>query len=553
MTPDLIVANGAILTMDDARPRAEALAVAGGRVSALGSDAEIAPLAGPETRVIDADGATVLPGFVEAHMHLFVGAAELDHLSLDGVSGAEALAAAVAAYAAARPDDAVIMAQAASYALLGEGRRVTRHDLDAILPDRPFAITAADHHTVWANTAALRLSGLLTGLAVGPGNEVVMGADGLAEGELREGEAFQPIIRLAGGERARLGLSTGGEPDPAPTPEERAFDRAILRNGLKHCARHGITAIHNMDGNRYTLELLSEIEAEGALTARVRVPFHFKTFMDLDALDRAEEMTRAFASDTLRSGFVKLFMDGVIESWTAVMLEDFADRPGWRGEPLFEAARFAEIATEIDRRGLQIAVHAIGDGAVRTVLDGYAAARRANGPRDSRHRIEHIEVIHPDDIPRFAELGVIASMQPPHRPDPKGWAMEPIRSALGPARWPCAYATDDLRRAGARMVFSTDWPVSPIDPLPSLAAAIDRTPWAEGLSAQASTLMQALAHYTRDGAYAGFAEDRIGRLAPGMLADVVVLSGDVEAVDADGLRTLRAAATIAGGRVVWEG
>jgi predicted amidohydrolase YtcJ len=242
----------------------------------------------------------------------------------------------------------------------------------------------------------------------------------------------------------------------------------------------------------------------------------------------------------------------VLEGWTAVMIEDYADRPGWRGEPLFEPARFAAIATEIDRRGLQIAVHAIGDGGVRITLDAYAAARAANGPRDSRHRVEHIESLHPDDIPRFAEMGVIASMQPLHRPDGPPLPGDPIRDRLGPARWPSAYATDTLRRAGARVAFASDWPVSPIDPMLSIRAATVRTPWAAALPAQASTLHEAVAHYTRDAAFAEFAEGRKGAITPGFLADLVVLSADLEATAPDALDEARPVATVCGGRVVWQ-
>ncbi len=228
-----------------------------------------------------------------------------------------------------------------------------------------------------------------------------MGPDGLAAGELREIDAFAPILRLAGLGRESAGLVTGGEPEPSPTAAERAFDRALLKRGLAWCARHGITSIHNMDGNLYTLALLEEIEDEDALICRVRVPFHMKSFMPLAALDKARAMAERYRSDTLSSGFVKVFYDGVLESWTAAMIEDYADKPGTRGVPLFTPEHFAEVAVAADRLGLQIAVHAIGDAAVRAVLDGYQAAAAANGRRDSRHRIEHIEVIHPADIPRF--------------------------------------------------------------------------------------------------------------------------------------------------------
>ncbi|MBX3569128.1 MAG: amidohydrolase [Rhizobiaceae bacterium] len=548
---DIIIVNGRVRTMDPDRPRVEAVAAAGGRIVALGDNASIHDLAGPTTRVIDAGGASVLPGFIEGHMHLFSGAAELAHLQLHGVHGFEALETAARIYAALNPDRPLVLGQSADYTILGVGRSVTRHDLDRILPDRPFALAAADHHTMWANTKALEAAGILHGKAVGPGNEVVMGSDGRAAGELREGEAFGPVLALAREERCRLGLSTGGEPDPMPTPAERDGDRAIMRRGLDWCARHGITSIHNMDGNLYQLELLSEIEAAGDLACRVKIPFHFKNFMDLSDLEKASRMAGSYRSEWLSSGMVKMFYDGVLDSWTAVMLEDYADRPGWRGEPLFSPERFAEIATEIDRRGLQIAVHAIGDGAVRAVLDGYEAAAKANGRRDSRHRIEHIELTTQADIARFAPLGVIASMQPAHPPGGGGFPMEPTVSRIGRARWADAYPVRTLQQAGASIVFASDWPVAPIDPLLGMRCAVERTPWAEALPSQNLTLDQAIAAYTSGGAYAEFAEHRKGRLRPGYLADIVVLDADIDSVETERLNEVSPRFTICGGRITF--
>jgi predicted amidohydrolase YtcJ len=429
---------------------------------------------------------------------------------------------------------------------------VTRHHLDRIIADRPFAMTSPDHHTMWANTKALELASLLHGRRLGPGNEIVMAADGLAEGELREGEAFGPILELAGEGRVRLGLSTGGEPDPYPNASQLASDRAIIKRGLTWCARHGITSIQNMDGNLYQLQLLAEIEAEGTLICRTQIPFHFKNFMNPDALAKASTMREAYRSDRLSSGLVKFFMDGVLDSWTAVMIEPYADRPGWVGEPLFTQDSFNAAVIEADRRGLQIAVHAIGDGAVRSVLDGYEAAQRANGKRDSRHRIEHIEVIHADDIPRFAELGVIASMQPPHPPGSMGLPLEPTVSRIGRERWPLSYAWRTLKDAGARIVFASDWPVSSIDPIAGIQAAIMRRPWSESDPDQSFSLHEALAAYTTDAAYAGFAEGRTGMLKPGFLADLVVLTGDLEETVPEDLHTLRPMATICGGRITYE-
>ncbi len=550
--PDLVVINGRLLTMDGSGAPASALAIAGNRILAVGDTAAIGALAGPRTRIVDAAQATVLPGFMESHMHLFAGAAELDHLQLAGVSGRETLARAIRDHAAKHPSEPVLLAQGADYTILAGTTRVTRHDLDQAIRDRPFAMAAADHHTMWANTLALDKAGLLHGRKLAPGHEIVMGSDGLATGELREIDAFAPILRLAGLGRESAGLVTGGEPEPAPTAAERTLDRKLLKRGLAWCARHGITSIHNMDGNLYTLELLQEIEEEDALICRVRVPFHMKSFMPLEALAKARAMAERYRSDTLSSGFVKVFYDGVLDSWTAAMIEDYADKPGTRGVPLFTPEHFAEVAVAADRLGLQIAVHAIGDGAVRAVLDGYRAAAAANGRRDSRHRIEHIEVIHPADIPRFRELGVIASMQPRHAPGTMGLPLEPTVSRIGEKRWPWSYAWRTLREAGARLVFATDWPVSPIDPLASIQAALTRPRWKSDLPDQRQSLDQALRSYTADGAYAEFKEDLKGVLRQGALADVVVLSGDIAATPPEQIAELTVATTICKGRVTYQ-
>jgi predicted amidohydrolase YtcJ len=549
MKPETIVTNARVLTMDATLPRAEAVAVGAGRITAVGGRAEVEALAGPGTRVVDAGGATLLPGFVESHMHLALGGLELGHLQLGGVHGAEALAQAVRSYAAAHPDAPIVLAQGCDYAILG--RPPTRADLDAILPDRPLALTAADHHTAWANTAALRAAGILHGARLPAGHEVVMGADGLATGELREFEAFAPVLALSGETRLRLGIATGGEPDPWPDAALRAVDREAVAAGLAHAARHGITQIVNMDGHRYLLVLLRELQAAGRLTARVKVPFHFKPQMDLAELDRASAMAAEFDDAWLSSGFVKMFMDGVIDSGTAFLLEDYADAPGQRGAPLFAPDRFAAICTEADRRGLQIAVHAIGDAAVRATLDGFAAARAANGPRDARHRIEHIELIHPDDIPRLAELGVTASLQPSHPPGAMDFPLEPTLGRIGRARWPHAYLWRTLRDAGAPLAFASDWPVADIDVLRSVQAALTRKPY-EGAADERIGLLPTLAAYTAGGAWAAHREHVTGTIRAGRAADLVLLGGDIEATPPEAVAGLGVRLTMAGGRIVHE-
>jgi len=549
---DILIVNGRVLTLDGKGSRAEAVAIAGNEILFAGDAESAKVLRHKGTRVIDAQGATVLPGFIESHMHIFSGAAELDQLHLTGVAGFAQLAEAVRGYAQSRPQAKLIVAQGADYTILSKEERVTRHHLDRIIPDRPFMMFSPDHHTAWANTAALERAQVLNGRDVGVGSEIVIGADGRASGELREGGAIDPVRALGGAGRERLGLETGGEPPVQPTPSERAADREIIKRGLAHCARHGITSFHNMDGNLYQLELLSEIDRESGLPVRARIPFHMKNFMKLSELEKASEMHRRYRSDRLRSGFVKMFMDGVIDSTTAVMFDGYADRSIKNGDPLFSAEHFNEIAVEADRRGLQIAVHAIGDGAVTSVLNGYAAAARANGRRDSRHRIEHIEVVLPQDIERFAGLGVVASMQPPHPPGTMGLPLEPTVSLIGEERWPYSYAWQTLRKAGARLAFGSDWPVSDINPMRGIHAAVTRKAWKKGLPEQKQSLEDTLAGYTSDGAWTEFMEDRKGRLVPGMLADIVVLAGDIEAVAPAAIDTLTPVATICDGRITYE-
>jgi len=554
MKADVIITNGRVMTMDEANPRAEAVAIGGNRIVRVGSKAGILELKSGSTRIIDAAGGSVLPGFIEAHMHLFSGAAELDNLDLYSVRGFSQLIETLKSYAAQQPGKRLLVANQANYAILSDSERLTRHHLDQAIPDRPLLCVAPDHHTAWANSAALKAAGILRGKLLPLGNEIVLGSDGLANGELREGEAIRLVYKLKeGGNRDRLGLETGGEPHPSPSAQERAYDRGIIKRGLDYAASFGITSIHNMDGNFYTCELLDEINQQGGFTARVEVPYHFKNFMPLANLENASELSRRYNTDRLHSGRVKIFIDGVLDSWTAVMVEPYADKPGFAGELLFSPDHFTEVATECDRRGLQISVHAIGDGAVRTVLDGYEAARKANGVRDGRHRIEHIEVIHPDDIGRFRELGVIASMQPLHPPGSMGLPLEPTVSRIGEARWPYSYAWRTLKIAGARLVLASDWPVSALNPLISIQSAVTRGVWKKGLPEQRLTLHEAIAGYTRDGAYAEFREDRKGMLKAGMLADTVVLGADIESHDPEAIKEIPVRTTICDGKVTFGG
>ncbi len=546
--PDVLIVNARVLTMDEGQPRAEAVYVRGGKIAAVGSRAEVTAKAEPSARVIDAGGRTVMPGFVESHLHLVLGGAELQHLQLGGVHGLEPLRAAFAAYGLANPGKPLLMAQGAAYDLLGYA--TTRVDLDAVMADRPIAMTAPDHHTVWANTMALTQAGLLHGATLPAGHEVMMGPDGTATGELREFEAFSAVIALGGELRLNLGIATGEEPEPWPTDTERATDKAKIAAGLAHCAAHGITSIVNMDGNSYTLHLLREMQIEGRLTARIKVPFHFKPHMGLADLDRATVMTAQYNDDWLTCGFVKMFMDGVVDSRTAYMLNDYPGQPGHRSVPLFDAATFSGICCEIDRRGLQIAVHAIGDGAVRQTIDGFAAAHALN-PRDARHRIEHIELIDRADIPRLAALGITASLQPPHVPGAMDFPLGAMEAVIPKARWRDAYLSASLVEQGAKVAFASDWPVTDVSVLRGIQASLTRQPF-DGAQDQRLDLMSTLHAYTAGGAWAAHSDHLTGRIIPGLAGDLVMLDGDIEAVAKADIGNMGIALTICGGKITHQ-
>ena len=551
-SPDHVILNGAIITFDPANPEAEALAITGGLISAVGTTAEIKTLAGAATRIFDAQGGSVLPGFIDSHVHLFGGSVELACLDLYGVEGLDAMAAEIRPYADSNPDERLIFCVQADYDILGTGHTLTRHDLDEILSDRPLAMFAPDHHTIWANTTALEATDLLRGKEVDAGSQIVIGQDGLATGELLEPGAYGPILTLTRhGGRELLGLVTGADPKPAPTREERQMDKDVIERGLRHCAAQGITGLHNMDGNTYQLELLKELEAEGRLLCRTEVPFHLKGTDPIERLSEAAEMRARFQGDKVWCNRLKMFIDGVIDSGTALMLQPYPGSEANSGDEVFTQEHFEAACTEADRMGLQISVHAIGDAGVRRTLDAYQAAISANGKRDSRHRIEHLEVMHPDDIPRLAELGVVASIQPGHAPTGHIFPPTGVSKHLHDHQIPGAFAWQDIRNTGAPVIFSTDWPVIPVDVMPNIKAAIAPLDLGPEWRDQSQSLRDTLASYTRDNAWVEFNEAQKGQLKPGMMADIVVMSHDLEALAPTAITDASAVLTICDGKVTF--
>jgi hypothetical protein len=528
---DLLIMNAAVYTVDQANPRAEAVAVKGNTIVFVGSTAEAEAWRGPETQVIEGHGRTLLPGFIDSHFHLLHGAETLADMQLHKVASLADLRAAVTTYAATHPDLPVLCGVGLRYGLPTPDEPLTRHHLDALERERPLILIAYDVHTVWANTAALERAGLLHGLPGVAG--VIMGADGLATGELREPPACDPVLNLI----------------PEVDDQRR---RELMRQGLAYLASLGVTSVHNMNGDANEAAFYAALEDLSELTLRVYVPYSVTPETPLTALaEEAVAMRSQFNSELVRAGCVKFFMDGVFESYTAVSLQAYPDQPHNFGEPIFGTDHFARMATEADRLGLQIFVHACGDGAVRRVLDGYEVAQRVNGRRDSRHRVEHIELIHPDDVPRFAQLGVVASMQPIHSPlspeDTDVW-----RQRVRPQRWQDAFAWRTLREAGATLAFGSDWPVASPDPLLGMAAALTRQPWQPGQPSHQQTLAEAIASYTRDAAYAEFQEDKKGQIKVGYWADLVLLTADIFATPPEEIADVRVGLTVCNGRIVYE-
>jgi predicted amidohydrolase YtcJ len=524
---DFIITHARVLTQNAAQPRAEAVAVRGNRIVWVGEAADSGGWRGPGTRVVDGQHSTLVPGFIDSHFHLLWGCRWLSGAQLYEATTTEQAGALVREYAAAHPAEPWVLGRGLRYDVL-----TTRQQLDAIAADRPMYLGAYDGHTGWANTKALAMAGILhSGEWPAPNSVIVRDAHGVATGELRE--AAQEAVRQL-------------------IPElDSARERELLKLGLAGMARAGITSVHNMNGDMSELSLYAAMEDTGELTLRVYVPYHVKPETTVEMLAEADEMAWV-KGDLARGGAAKFFMDGVLESYTALMIEPYADLPDSRGDSLYSLEHFTRLAAECDRRGLQIFVHCCGDGAVRRTLDGYEAVQRLNGRRDSRHRIEHIEVIHPDDLPRFRQLGVLGSVQPLHAPphvnDGDVW---PARA--GHDRWPLSFAWRTLRNAGVPLAFGSDWPVVTYDVMLGLHAALNRAPWAPGQPEHKQTLDETLASYTRDAAYAEFMENEKGQLKPGRLADLVLLSGDLENTPPESVTDVKPVLTMVDGRVVFEG
>jgi hypothetical protein len=526
---DLIIQNARAITLDSRHPFASQIAISGSRILYVGEDAT--PFRAAHTRMIDAQQHTVMPGITDTHFHLEFGSRMLLELQAHTATDLQSLRRLVQEYAAAHPDRWIV-GHGLRYNI-ADGAPLTRQHLDEIESQRPLLLIAFDYHTIWANTIALLRAGLLNGAVTPAGSEIVMGSDGLATGELREPGAYDPLLALR----------------PEFTPEQ---EREALLTGMRLAASLGITGVQNMNGTPSTLEMYAALENTGELLLRVSVPYDIKPETDLALIEREALPMAHHRSPMVRTGYIKLFMDGVIESGTALLVESYADQPGYTGTALYTADHFNRIALEADRLGLQIAVHAVGDGAVRRTLDGYERAQRTNGKRDSRHRIEHIELLHPADLPRFAALGVVASMQPIHAPAELDGSDTPWLNRVPQHDWSRAFPWQTIRASGVRLVFGSDWPVASLNPWHGIAFSLTRQPLQAGHPDQRQTLENALHAYTTDAAYVDFQEKNRGKLTAGLLADLIVLDRDLFEADPAKIAEIKPILTICHGRVTYE-
>jgi hypothetical protein len=534
---DLIIINGKVFARDG-ESGAEAVAIQGNKVLRVGSNREIQRLRRTQTIVVDARGGSVLPGFNDAHVHLVSGGLALDQLNLAEADTLDAVKETIRAWAEANPHREWVRGRGWSYASFGQGLP-TRQLLDALVPDRPAYLVAYDGHTGWANSEALRLAGI-TRRSPDPENGTILK-------EVRTGEPTGVLKEAA--------MSLMQQAMPAPTRDDRL---SAIRAAMIEAHRVGITSVQNAGGSPEDFELYGELRRRGELTVRVYQALPVgpeTTASDLDALDTVRER---FADDpVLKTGAVKLMVDGVVETGTAAMLAPYATSPTETGRMRMTPDALARLVVELDRRGWQVMAHAIGDAAIRSTLDAYERAIRSNPEpaRGRRHRIEHVETPDPEDLRRFGALGVVASLQPVHGfppADTDPWALN-----LGPERAARGWMSNSLLKSKAPLAFGSDWPVASLDPLAGVFVAVNRTsregdPPGGWQPAERIALRDAVRAYTSGAAWASFDEQRKGRLDRDMLADIVILSVDIFAVPPDELGDAEVVMTIADGRIVYR-
>jgi predicted amidohydrolase YtcJ len=524
---DLILEGGVVVTLDDARPRASALALRDGRIVAVGGAEEMRPLTGPGTRKIPLAGRAVVPGLTDAHVHVEGLGTALERLDLVGAASLEEALARVAEAAKKAP---------AGEWLLGRGwdqndwpgkRFPTAADLDRVLGDRPAYLVRIDGHAAWASSAALQRAGVTATTADPEGGRILRDAAGHASGVLVD-KAMALVSTII----------------PEPPREVR---KRRLAAGLRECARAGLTSVHDAGVGLTLVDLYKELLAEGALPTRVYVMLKADEFLAAPSALRPEI---GLGDGRLTVRAIKVVADGALGSRGALLLQPYADEPGTRGLATIEPERFRTLLKRALAQGFQVATHAIGDAANRMVLDEYQAAFGPAGGASHRFRVEHAQVLAPADVPRFKALGVIPSMQPTHCTSDMYWASE----RLGPERVQGAYLWKTFLDQGVPIAGGSDAPVEDIAVLPGLYAAVTRQDakgWPAGgfHPGERVTIDEALKMFGPGAAFAAFEEDERGTIAPGKRADLTVFTGDVTAMEPAQILRAQVSMTVVGGEV----
>ncbi len=538
---DRVLTDATLRLPGSAAPVRGSVALRGDRIIHAGPGPAPDACRGAQTEILELHGKTVMPGFIDSHIHPLVGSFGQMECSLAGLTTREAYLARIAEYAEKHPTLPVVRGSGWQHGCFTAAGPV-RTDLDRVTPDRPAFFTSLDGHSAWVNTQVLRAAGI--------GRATPDPAGGVIERDPESGEPTGtlrewPAMRLAG--IPWLAVPGGDARDCA----RRFFQRA---------ARVGLTTVHEALATPELLRLYQSLEADGELTLRISAALECQPGQGAGEVERLIELRRAFSGRLFQPRAVKFFLDGVVEAHSAYLLEPYADRPGWRGYLQWDPDEFTRTAIALDQAGFQLEMHVIGDGAVRVALDALAAVRRANGARDTRHRLAHLDLVADEDLPRLKELGVVAVVQP-------AWfCVEKIffdstLPFLGMERAHRMYRMRSLLSAGAPVACSSDWPFggdnSSFNPLEAVTVGMTRSSL-DGLfqkpyqPEQAADLASLLDGYGPVGAYANFLERETGILAPGKKADIVVLDRNLFDLPPGDTHTAKVLMTLFEGETVYR-
>ncbi|HEY0624073.1 amidohydrolase [Sphingomonas sp.] len=519
---DTAYINAKVWTGAGPTVRADAIGVKGDRIAAIGADA-VRARTGKRTRVIDLQGAFVTPGFIDPHVHFVMASTMLSQPSLRDAANPREFVDRIAAAAKALPRGEWLQGGNWDQDRWG-GEMPHRKWIDAVTPDTPVAVVRYDLHMMFLNSLALKLAGIDRNTVAPPGGVIEKDADGEPTGIVKD-TVKEMVLRA-------IGTPTPGQID------------AATRRGIDLALSKGVTQVHPTELETNSFDSTRRLRAKGETGLRFR---HYLPLKDWEA-QAALIKEEGRGDDWVQWGACKVVFDGSLGSRTARFYEPYHDEPGTRGVIVTDPGDLKRWITGADKAGIQVTTHAIGDEANDIVLDTFAAVAKANGPRDRRFRVEHVQHMKPAAIARFKAQDVIASVQPYHAIDDGRWAVRRI----GEERLKTSFAFGSLVRSGAHVCMGSDWPVAPIDPLTGLEAAVDRETidgknpngW---FPEQRITLAQAMRCYTREGAWAGFNDTKMGLIAPGFLADFVVWDHDFFAIDPHALPKTRVLRTIVGG------